>query len=129
MRAIVSLVALLAPAPAQAAGLPVYMSDRFEAVAKKLAVEVALAALEKACPKQTEAFCRPILAALVDAFRAARIGDGASVKDALDDFFLQVAVNVPLHFLLEEIAQRSGEAGLEKSMRMLMPCIAGVWGE
>jgi hypothetical protein len=75
--------------PAEA-GLPLYVSDQFKALARRAFREVVTQEVARACPPD-KPLCGPVAARLAEAVDAALRNDGRALRAALDGLFLDAS--------------------------------------
>ncbi|HEX8705995.1 MAG TPA: hypothetical protein VF815_44580 [Myxococcaceae bacterium] len=94
---------LSAPARAQEAELPVYVSDQFRSVAKKASRQLITAHIISACP-DNKPLCKPIVEQLAAATDAAISKDQAALQRALNTFFVQSSVAGLIEIVLGDLS-------------------------
>ncbi len=124
-----TLLALVSPlrtvAEAPAATMPVYVSDEFKAVARRVLHQFIATQIENACPND-RAFCEATVRELAAAFAAAVEGDEARLRDALSSFFVVASTSGLLEQILGDLLPEGARAlpGVSASLVPVARCLS-----
>jgi hypothetical protein len=122
-----AVASLAVPALAQSsAAMPFYVSDRFQHVAERAAQEIALELLVKACPED-KPLCHTLVENLRDATAAALSKDKASLKTALNAFFVSSSSAALLDTTMGDlVSPRAPAPGVAKALAPVARCLSAI---
>lgn len=107
------------------AGLPVYVSDQFQATARKVVQQVAADAIARSCPVG-QPLCKPMVQQLSSVVSAAAMKDEVKLRDSLNNFFVLSSTTGLLQVVMGDLLSIPQQGNLAEALAPVGRCLATV---